>query len=161
MLLRIESKKDIPTISFFIIWLFVIGGSFSNIYDNLVSKMNVTNAFYLGLIIIVCILSIKYLAWALTGKVIINIENSFCKINYFFLGFSINKIYEIKYIKNVRIEKNVNSNDYWGITGIRFYSNESNLLCFDYNSKKIRIGLGLAEFDILKLEKELVTLIKL
>lgn len=144
-----RSKKDISTVAFLIIWIIFLFIYLWKNQDLIVSE----NKFLILLIITVTILAFYRIVWLLIGKIKIKIERDILIIEKTILWLSQKEKYDIKKIKNAKTQKNVESDSYWGVKGLRIYDQDRSILVFDYENKKIEIGIALKDFNAEKILK--------
>lgn len=98
-----------------------------------------------------CIISayfIYQLIWIITGETIFTVSNHRLIVKNVILGIKVTRTYDTNQIQDLKIEHNVKSNSYWGFTGFRFSSHQSDVITFNYNRRKITLGLNSEKFDI-------------
>ena len=150
-ILRVKSGKDYKTIIFTIIWLFILLAKIKYINDGLYKPDFQSKAFSISIFIVTFYLIYETI-WILVGETIFSISDNslIVKSGIFFLKRT--KRYMINHISNVKIKSDVPSSAYWGFLGARFYDYKT-ILCFNYNSKQVILGLNLSSFDLDTLEK--------
>jgi hypothetical protein len=152
--LTVKSKKDYLTALFAIFWLCFFVFKAKDFYVDFF-RYNFKSSFFDLLFYMICFYLFYQLIWILIGQVNFIVRNHQLVVKTGILFIKKTEVYNADQIDNLRIEHDVQSNSYWNLGGVRLYGFKSNVLMFDYNKRKITLGLNLENFDIDQLKKSI------
>jgi hypothetical protein len=151
----VKSRKSYFTVLFALAWLCLFSLKAKSIYkDFLITDLK--SQFFDILFAIISLWLIYKIMWILFGKTtfILDYDKLIVKT-----GISIIKVtteYKSDQIKNLKIAQEVKTSYYWNFGGFLVNDSVPEVLTFDYNNKKVILGLNLEKFDIESLKKHIM-----